>query len=140
MSDISVAVRSRLVNDASVTNLVSTRIYPSILPQNVTLPAIRYETTTSRPASKLSGGAGFATSTVSIDIFAASHIAAYNVQQAVREALQDWTGTSNSTEMVSVQITNIREDYLAPVDASDVGKYRVDIDVEIIHEQTIPSH
>jgi hypothetical protein len=140
MSDISVAVRAKLTSDSTVTNLVSTRIYPSVLPQNVTLPAIRYETTTSRPASQLSGGAGFATSNVSIDIFGVSHIEAYNVQQAIRESLQDWTGTSNSVEMVSVQVTNIREDYLAPVDASDVGKYRVDIDVEILHEQTIPSH
>lgn len=140
MSDISVSVRAKLVSDSSVTTLVGTRIYPSILPQNPTLPAIRYETGIQRPAHKLSGGAGFATSTVSIDIFAVSHIEAYNVQQAIRESLQGWSGTANSTEMVSVNVVNIREDYLQPTDASDVGKYRVNMDVEIIHEQSIPSH
>tara|TARA_Y100001938_G_scaffold103379_1_gene141092 strand:+ start:318 stop:740 length:423 start_codon:yes stop_codon:yes gene_type:complete len=140
MSDISVSVRSKLISDSNVTSLVGSRIYPSALPQNADLPAIRYETSIQRPINKLSGGAGFAISTVSVDIIAESHIAAYNVQQAVRESLQGWTGTAGSTEFASVSAVNIREDFIEPIDASDVGRYRVNMDFEIIHEQTIPTH
>ena len=139
-SIIGVAIRTRLLNVTAVTSLVSTRIYPQVLPQGCTLPAVRYSLVSSSRETLVGGVSGFADSTVQVDAYAETYLDAQNVAEQIKLALMDWAGTSSDIEIRNIQLRNQMDMYEAPIDADDVGAHRVALDFEIIHQEPVPSH
>ena len=140
MADIGKAIRLRLLNDGDVTDNVGTRIYPRVVPQGVANPCVRYQTISSFRDGALDGGTGMVTATVQVDVFADTHLAAELVSEKIRESLQGFRGTASGVEVLGCTLTNSREMYTKPVDASDDGDYRVVMDFEVVHQEPIPTH
>jgi hypothetical protein len=69
MSDIGVGVRTYLVSKSSVTDLVSTRVFPSVLPQAATLPAVVYTVVTGVPNDDVLGSSGSVTAGIQLDVY-----------------------------------------------------------------------
>lgn len=95
-----------LKNNAGVNALVSGRIYPQTLPQNVVLPAIVYSQISSVRGSSHSGTSGFASCRFQVDIWATTYYQASTVANAVRTALDNYKGVMGSSNVGSAFLEN----------------------------------
>jgi hypothetical protein len=87
-----IAVRAHLINDPAVRSLVDTRIYPDVLPQGVTYPAIRYQRIDTPRTYTKGGSAGLSRPRLQIDCYATTYKAAKDTADAVRAAMERFTG------------------------------------------------
>lgn len=124
------AIFKKLSEDSDISSRVGTRISPLVLDQELALPAITYELSTSRPYSDLSG----ATQLISVDFdffcMGESFLDASDLAEEVRKALSGFRGSIfiNVGGLINVEVlgcthTNDRTDYAAPVDGDRQGTY-----------------
>ena len=124
------ALFTKLSAASDISSRVGTRISPLVLDQELALPAITYEVSTSRPYSDLSG----ATELISVDFdffcMGETFLDASDLAEEVRKALSGFRGSIflNVGGLINVQIlgcthTNDRTDYAAPVDGDRQGTY-----------------
>ena len=139
MADIGKAIRLRLLNDTAVTDLIGTRLYPRRIPQGVENPCAKYQMISSMREGALDGGSGIVNAMIQIDIFSDSHLEAETISEKIRERLQGFRGTESSVEILGCTLINSRELLSAAVDASDDHDYRVILEFEIQHQETIPT-
>ena len=86
-------LRTHLVNDTDVNNIVGTRVYPLKLPQTAELPAISFQRISADRAKSVSQGSiGHATPRIQLDCWARSYSAVKNLATKVRLALDTFTG------------------------------------------------
>ena len=136
MADVGKAIRTRLLSVSAVTNLVSTRIYPLTLPQGVTMPAVRYQRISGNSDPHIGGTTGTATARLQFDIFATTYAAAESLRDAIREAIDQYTGTSSGVVIHSCNATNHLDLFDEPVHGDAVGLYQMVSDYEIIHSES----
>ena len=124
------AIFKKLSEDSDISSRVGTRISPLVLDQELALPAITYELSTSRPYSDLSG----ATQLISVDFdffcMGETFLDASDLAEEVRKALSGFRGSIfiNVGGLINVEVlgcthTNDRTDYAAPVDGDRQGTY-----------------
>ena len=77
-----------LANDAGVSALVSTRIYPNLVPESAANPCIDYSTITETRMDTLSGVGDARRSTIQISCHADTYAAAKGLFEAVYSALE----------------------------------------------------
>jgi hypothetical protein len=140
MSDIGKGVRTYLVSKSSVTDLVSTRIYPGVLPQAATLPAVVYTVVTNVPNDDVTGSSGSVNAGLQLDVFSDSHITSNNIGEQIRLVMQGYSGAMGDETVGAVRLTNRYEMYEKPVDGSDLGRHRVILSFNITYINTIPTY
>jgi len=115
-----------LEESATVSSLVSDRIYPQILPQAATFPAITYNQVSGVRVSNLSEGpAGKCRRRITINLWAETELAAYALADAVRQSLNGYDGSMGATGTV-VGSTRLDNEFATfEQDAGTVGIYRV---------------
>ena len=124
------AIFKKLSEDSDISSRVGPRISPLVLDQELALPAITYEVSTSRPYSDLSG----ATQLISVDFdffcMGETFLDASDLAEEVRKALSGFRGSIfiNVGGLINVEVlgcthTNDRTDYAAPVDGGRQGSY-----------------
>ena len=135
------AVYSRLTTFAGLAALISTRAYPLIVPVDVTLPAVAYQTISVNPQWSHDGPSGLTQTRVQISTVAADYETAKRVDQQVRAAFNAVAFTINlgtQVESVHVQgafIDNSLDDYDA-VNLAPQAAPVVRTDVILWHEAT----
>lgn len=112
----SAAVKSRLLDVAAVTALVSTRVYVDLLPAKPTLPAIRVARISQFEIAHLRGTGAAKRARVQIDAVATSLETATAVADAASgdgagSALSGWEGVVGSTPVLAVLPVDERSDY-----------------------------
>jgi hypothetical protein len=102
------AVYSRLSGYSGLTNLVSTRIYPTHLPQDVTLPAVTYTLISAGRESALSTDTGDVRARVRVTTWSddPSPLEAMNVMDQVRAALKRFRGTAGTVTVKAIYMMN----------------------------------
>jgi len=120
---------TRLTNDAGISALVSAKVYPVQLPQDVVLPAIVYFKVSGPRLHHLGGASGRAHARFQIDSWAATPLAAKNLADAVRSSLGGFTGTLTAIK-ASIKLDNERDDY-----EDGILAYRVIQDYIINHTE-----
>lgn len=123
MAEFAEALKSRLTAVTSVNNLVSGRIYPVQLPQDVTYPAVRYQTVDEVRESALDADMGLVRLRMQVDAFAATYSAAKGLAAALRSALKRQAWTQNAVEVLDALLENVQDDY---EDAVKVYRVRQD--------------
>ena len=125
------AIFKRLSQDSEVNSIVGSRISPIVLDQELALPAITYDISTSRPYSDLSG----ATRLISLDMdfmcMADTFLEASDLGEEVRKSLSGFRGDIllvldgglMNVEILGCTHINDRTDYAAPVDGGRQGSY-----------------
>lgn len=73
MAQLETLIYALLAADSPVSTLVSTRIYPLVLPQDVVLPAITYTRISGGQVSSLDGYSGLENPRIQVDAWAASY-------------------------------------------------------------------
>jgi hypothetical protein len=139
MADVADSLRSYLVANAGVLALVSTRIYPDIVPQNATLPAVAISKISTRHDHTLSNFAGLAHCRLQIDCYSVTRLQANSVAEAVRAS--GIVGVKGSTHGTDIRGARMEDGERYEIDysneASDDHRYVTSFDLVIDYTETI---
>jgi len=125
------AIFTRLSTDAGITALAGNRIYPQILPQNPTLPAITYfRVSTTKPYAQ-SNSVNIAQARLQISCWAETYSVMKSLVEAVRKSLDGFSGVVNGIQITSYLNTcyDLYDD--------DTGIYHGIVDFKIFYEEAI---
>lgn len=124
------ALTSHLLQTTNVTTIVGDRIYPLVLPQDATLPAIVYRKRGTDPLTSLDGSAlGVATSFFEFQSYANDYATCILLAEQLRTTLQ----SLNDSEIHNVSLEDEFDQHIAPSDQSDNHTYRVQQSYKVFH-------
>jgi len=89
-----------LVGQAGITNLVSTRVYPNVLPQNSAYPSITYSRVSDNPVRAMSADASVKQSRYQFDAWGTSAESARALADQIISALNGYVGSMNGNTVV----------------------------------------
>lgn len=104
------AIRAILVADSTV-KAITTRCYPGSLPQNPTYPLILYYKVTGMRDHHLQGPSGLAHPRFQVEAWATTYDAAKTLANAIREALDGYSGTQGTVVIGSILMESERDTY-----------------------------
>jgi hypothetical protein len=124
------AVYARLTTEATVSALVGTRVYPLVLPQPPTFPAIAYTRMPRTEQFTDDGPSGLVDCRIQLDCYAATYDGAVVLGDAVRGALNGWKDAGSGVQK-SQQVPQTEGDLREPVGDSEGGaeSFRVTMDI-----------
>lgn len=126
---IEAAISDLLNTSAPLTSLIAGRIYPIILPETPTLPAVTLQRISQIPMYTLDGALGAASTRLQINVFGDDLQNVSNTEQAIRVVLESYRGTlSNGVVVSSLTITNSQTMF-----ESDARLYYTMTDYLIVH-------
>lgn len=112
------ALYAFLGQQGAISALVGARIYPLLLPQNPTMPALTYQIISTVPDYVLAGPSGLVAKRVQINCWASrewampGYTTAQNVATAVRKALDGYSGIwPGGIEIVRAKRDNQHDDF-----------------------------
>lgn len=106
-----------LSNDAGVTTLVSTRIFPIVAPQETVLPYVVYNLVSNAPTNTKDGASESDTFRVQIDSYAKTNsvksgaLLIGEIDEAIRTALDRNVGTHNGVKVIGLSFLNQNEGF-----------------------------
>lgn len=142
MADLGSSVRTYLAANAGVAALVSTRIYPDVLPQGYAVSsggALTYGIISTVHDHLINGLSGIARSRIEFTAFAATRLAANAIAEAVRSSgLVGITGLVGDVFCESVMIADgIQTLDERPTDGSQEHRYLTIFDYLIAYQETV---
>jgi len=102
--NIEAAVYDLLINDAAVEVLVGRSVYPAIIPQGESLPAITYQQISGVREYTADGAFGMTSARFQINCWAESYSEVRNLADAVRIRLDGLSGTAQNIKIYSILI------------------------------------
>lgn len=126
VTTIEEALKKVLTDNAGVAAILAGRVYPVILPQNVTYPALAYQKVTGAPDMALDGESGLTRNRFQIDAYGETYAAVRGLSKAVRTALNGKKFTVDAVRIGSVVMISERDFY-------EEKTYRVSMDFSIWH-------
>lgn len=99
------AIYGRLQAVSAVTTLVSTRIHPDYAPQDATYPFLIYKIIGNLPSDTKEGVSRLDTVQVSIETYASTYDSANTIAEAVRTALDRYSGTIEAIVIDSIRFS-----------------------------------
>lgn len=132
MSSFEIGLRTFLLADATIAGLVSTRCYPTHLPQAPTLPALVYHKITGERTYHSGGADGLAGIRFQIDSYGESVEAAKGLAEAVRKRLSGYKGAAGSTEIYAGFLVDDSDNW-----DSELQTYRVSQDYTVWHPEDL---
>lgn len=141
MADLGTAVRSYIAADSGVSALVSTRIYPDVLPQGYKAsdgPALTYEIISTVHDHMLNGLAGIARSRIEFIAYASTRAGCNAVAEAVRTSgIVGYTGNMNGVLIESVMIDmGVQTQEEGPTDGQATHRYLAMFDYLFAYQET----
>ena len=131
MARLEAAVYSILSNNTDVTGLVSTRIYPELLPQDCALPAVTYARISTMRHSAMEADPNFAETRMQISSWSSSFSVVQNLSDKVRLAFWRFTGSTASVTIEDVWPENETQLY-----DSVTETHQMAIDFMITHRES----
>ena len=117
-----------LTHNVGVSAIVASRVYPLVMAQKTTLPAITYQTPALKPDRNLAGNTGRMTATIQLNAWAETYTAVKALAKALRSALNDYSGAMGSD---TVQRSGVQSE----TDGWDeeTGFFRVSMQITIVY-------
>lgn len=128
-----------LSSQTGITNLVGQRIYPVVRPQGVSGDAICFWRTSGGHDHNLTGSSGTAIPSFSIEVLSDSYTQAEIIAEAVREAMQGFSGTMGTTQVKTVILEDEKDAYDAPQDATDAPTFIIALLYRIRYTESKPA-
>ncbi|MGE5553298.1 MAG: tail completion protein gp17 [Betaproteobacteria bacterium] len=129
--NIEAALRMHLVNHSGLAALVAGRIYPLLLPQSPTLPAVTYQKISSIEEYAQDGSSSLRRVRFQIDCWAGSYASAKAVAAQVKAALIRFCGLLGGAG--GVQVGGVWLDDETDFYESDPPVFRVSVDIRLIY-------
>lgn len=134
MARIEEAIYSILTASTNVASLVVTRIYPSYLPQDCTMPAVVYERSATERISTFMADPDMSESTIEVMAFASSVSNVNTLADYIRKAITRYKGTVGGIAIDDAWPINEYGTY-----NDDVGEFQYNITFSIIHAEDAAS-
>ena len=131
MSLIESALHSHLTSDAAVSTIVGTRVYPLLIPQDASLPAIAYQRISALRVTAQDGPSNLARSRLQVTCVAESYSGVKALATAVRQALHGYKGTVDGVTVGASFLETDVDQY-----ADESGLYSVQMDFRIWYGET----
>ena len=128
------AVRSILIADATVTSLVSSRVYPQRRPQGTAVPAIVYQNVFQATNEALATQGGIKRTRLSVEVFDSTYGDTKTLRNAVESALINYTGTTQGETINSLRLESAVDIDESKDPAGDFGYFRTILDFVIWHQ------
>ena len=128
------AVRSILIADATVTGLVSSRVYPQRRPQGTAVPAIVYQNVFQATNEALATQGGIKRTRLSVEVFDSTYGDTKTLRNAVESALINYTGTTQGETINSLRLESAVDIDESKDPAGDFGYFRTILDFVIWHQ------
>ncbi|NUN51914.1 MAG: DUF3168 domain-containing protein [Planctomycetaceae bacterium] len=106
------------------------RAYPMELPQDETLPALVYSRISGVPEHHLTGRANIGRARFQVDCYAATPAEVKALKEAVREALDHYSGAPAGEKIHAIYLESDR-DFSEP----SVDLYHVTLDFAVLHDE-----
>lgn len=139
---IATELRTFLLEDTTLAGLVGQRLYPNVLPQAPTFPAMTFTWVSGTRFHHLGGSAGIAGPRVQFDCWAATYLEAEALFEALRLALDGFRGeiggsppTRRIQGVVSAGDRDLYEEGAESGSGSGAGIYRRSADFMIYYEE-----
>ena len=130
------ATRIILSQDAVIGPLVTDRIYFIVAPQNERRPRIVLLLVSSVPGHTFEGQAGYRKGRLQCDCLAPSYQQAKELATAAQSALDNFTGTVDSTVIDWLEVDEARDiPMLPPTGAEKPTTFGVTFDVRFMHQE-----
>jgi len=104
------AIYNILTNDATVSGIVGTNIFPEIAPPNIDVPYIVYSVLSNTPSDSKEDGGAVDVSNIEVYNFQSTYNNAIDLGVAVRAALDRKNGTYGGVKLQSIQYANEQMD------------------------------
>ncbi len=105
------ALYAHLAADANVSALVGSRIYPLLLPQRCTLPAIAYQRISRMGVHAHTGPSGLARCRIQYTCVGRTYAEVKSVATAVRQALDGLRGDINGLQVSAVFVDSEQDEF-----------------------------
>ena len=109
--DLEMVLVDRLTTYADLLSLISTRVYPMILPQKPTLPAVTYQRIDGPREHGMTEEQDMAHLRIQIDSWAETKADAKGVAAEIMNALERWTDTATSPVILDSFLDNDESSY-----------------------------
>jgi len=139
VADIKPNLRTHLLTKVGVTNHVSTRIYVGQVPQRADLPFVTISRISHGHEHHLGKSSAFARADFQIDSYAFTAKQVDQVSEAIRLAIDGFTGSMNNVQVNDCFLTDESDEFIQPTDRSERVKYRNRSDFTIWHRETVPT-
>jgi hypothetical protein len=134
MTAVEEVLRTRLTGFSGLASLVSARVYPLAMPQNVTYPAITYQRVSTVRISAMGGDTGDVRARFQFDVYGATYASVRAVADQARLALQRWNTTTGAT-ICDIFLQNDLDMHDNDPSESTVRLFRVMMDFLVLYEE-----
>lgn len=134
MTVIEEALRTVLTGNGTVSGLVGTRIYPLVLPQGVTLPAIAYQRISGVREHTHDKTGDLARPRFQWTCVATTYSSAKALANAVRAALDNYRATASTVVIEAIYVENEIDVFNESEDQGD-STYGVLVDATVWHHE-----
>lgn len=120
-----------LFQNTGLTDLISTKIYPAIVPQNGTLPCLTYQQISGNRDQEISGASGFVTARYQINCWAKTYSETRQLANEARLSLTGQSGWINGVYIHCIQLEN--ESDMPQIDAENevISRYGKRLDFQV---------
>lgn len=129
---IATDLRTFLLADATLTTLISTRLYPGVLPQNPILPAMTYQWISGPRFHSTDGPSGLSNPRIQFDCWASTYLEAETVFTALRKRLDGYQGMAGSSRIQAAFLESERDEY-----EDEARLYRRSADFFVWYEEAV---
>ena len=128
------AVRSVLIDDATVAALVSARVYPQRRPMGTSVPALIYQNVHGATNQALATQGGIQRTRLAIECIDSTYGGTKTLQSAVEGALINYTGTLEGETINSLRLESAVEIDETNEPGGEFGFFRIILDFVIWHQ------
>ena len=137
MSAIGEALRTKLLSYASVSALIGQRMYPDVLVQKATMPAVIYYVISTQRDHMVSGLGKSAHARITLECFALTRTAASAISRAIRETgIDSFRGVVDGYTFCGIDFDS-GDEYMQdpPTDGNQEHRYLVSFDLLVHHKE-----
>lgn len=130
---IETAFRSLILGNPAVSSLVGTNVFFNIRPENLRTPCVVLTLVSSIPSYTISGPGGSISGRMQADCLAPTYPQAKSLSDAVRAAVDGYSGDQYGTTVCYVELDNIRDIPAAPlVGSGSLATFGVQLDCRFL--------
>lgn len=133
-----------LKNDAGVAAAAGARIFPSLAPEDTDYPYIVFNRISTARRGHQDAASGLADALMQISVWDDDPLTAATTADAVRDALDgyQWSTMGGGGETCAVHRVSLqgqRDAYAEPPEGKEDGIYGVQLDFNVIYEESVPT-